>query len=604
MKCKNAYKELLIIIISLFTTIAIAINPSKDTKLLSFINGNSFVWIIVVFFIYQLVKEVLKVNNKRLIVCSIILGILFASFCVIGNSINNYMDLSGIIFSNTTVIKSIMKWLGYVVLISSTIIVLYDKINNIIEKYKSKESVNKEGSKILNYFTANKRSFFICWGLIFIAWIPYLLTYYPGIVTPDSADQIRQALGISTINAHHPLLHTIIIRLAMLIGNVIKGQNTGVLIYSIIQMLAMSAIFSFGIYYMAKKEIPICIRIVSLLFWAFYPVNAMYSITMWKNILSGGAILLFIICMTELATNHYGFLKSKFKCFALVFISLLIIYLLNNGIYIILLTAPFVVLTCKKNYKKTILLFITIFVINTIISTLLFSVLNIQKGSIREALSIPLQQFARVTKYRGNELTEEEKQIIYNFLPVENLGDLYNPTLSDPVKANFSNSYFEDNKLEFITTWIKLFFKYPLEYVESFLCNCYGYWYPEATNWVVSRVITEDEMLEIKSEPKINGKLVTSIDSLVDRRDIPVVSMMFSLGFLFWLVLTSLMYVIYRKNYNLILVYIPILILWLTCLASPVFCEFRYLYGMITSLPILLSIPTLIEVKNKEEKNG
>ena len=50
------------------------------------------------------------------------------------------------------------------------------------------------------------------------------------------------------------------------------------------------------------------------------------------------------------------------------------------------------------------------------------------------------------------------------------------------------------------------------------------------------------------------------------------------------------MYVIYNKKYKSIVIYIPIIILWLTTIASPVFGEFRYIYSMFTCLPILIGI--------------
>ena len=46
----------------------------------------------------------------------------------------------------------------------------------------------------------------------------------------------------------------------------------------------------------------------------------------------------------------------------------------------------------------------------------------------------------------------------------------------------------------------------------------------------------------------------------------------------------------------LILVFVPILSLWLTCLSSPVFGEFRYIYSLFTSIPILT---TSFLLKNK-----
>lgn len=49
-------------------------------------------------------------------------------------------------------------------------------------------------------------------------------------------------------------------------------------------------------------------------------------------------------------------------------------------------------------------------------------------------------------------------------------------------------------------------------------------------------------------------------------------------------------YNVYKKEYKKCLIYLPILFLWLTCLASPVFCEFRYIYSLFTCIPILIGI--------------
>ena len=57
---------------------------------------------------------------------------------------------------------------------------------------------------------------------------------------------------------------------------------------------------------------------------------------------------------------------------------------------------------------------------------------------------------------------------------VENLGDNYNPILSDDVKGELNTEYFDNNKMEFIKLWAKLLIKYPKDYVESFISNSYG----------------------------------------------------------------------------------------------------------------------------------
>ena len=108
--------------------------------------------------------------------------------------------------------------------------------------------------------------------------------------------------------------------------------------------------------------------------------------------------------------------------------------------------------------------------------------MNIENGNIGEALSIPLQQFARVMKY--NELTDQEEKEIMNYtnLSKEQIINGYTPTLSDPIKGYFNEEYFSNNKLEFIKLYLKLAIKYPKDTLLAFIFNNYGYYAPNRNN--------------------------------------------------------------------------------------------------------------------------
>lgn len=214
-------------------------------------------------------------------------------------------------------------------------------------------------------------------------------------------------------------------------------------------------------------------------------------------------------------------------------------------------------------------------------------------------LSIPLQQIARVKKYHKEELDNETIKQIDQFFKCDNIEEKYNPILSDPVKAELNTEYFDINKGEFIKLWIKLLREYFKDYVESFISNSYGYYYPEATHWVANRTMEPNNM-GISQKPLIEGKIVSKIDSLIEKRDIPIVSMFFSIGTAFWLLVIALGYKIIKKEYKHIISYLIIFILWLTIVASPVFCEYRYAYPMFTILPLFISL----NFTKKELKNG
>ena len=577
-------KGFVAILLSIFVSIAMNMNLDFNTEIGYSFSGNSILIVIYFLLTYWLIKKVFEIKNRRLKICTAILAVVFASFEIVGSSINTYLNLDEIIVNQIAIIKSLIRWIGY-------IIIIYAVLTNIFVKLEDK----KFSKGTCKWFTDNKRTFFIAWGVIFVAWIPYFLNYFPGVVTPDSMGQICQSLGINNLTNHHPVFHTFLIGIAMNIGKVIGNYNIGVAIFSLVQMLVTSAIYSFTIYYMAKRKVDIKFRVLTLIFYAFYPINALYSITMWKDIPFAACMLIFTIILTELSTNSENFMKSKLKNILLVFSMVLLILFRNNGIFVAILTIPFIFILIKGYYKK--LIVITCIVISFYIlwKGPIFSIVNVQPGSTREALSIPLQQFARITKNHSDTLTEDEKSRIYKYLPVENLGDLYYPKISDQVKNHFNDKEFANDKIGFVKLWVKLCLKYPRAAIESFLCNNYGYWYPEAIHWVVGREIYQsdqekEQALNLKDNPIVNLEGLENWDSLLDRRDLPLNSMLYSIGFAFWIVLTMLMYTIYKKKYKLILIYIPIIVLWLTCLASPVFGEFRYIYSMFTCLPILISI--------------
>ena len=149
--------------------------------------------------------------------------------------------------------------------------------------------------------------------------------------------------------------------------------------------------------------------------------------------------------------------------------------------------------------------------------------------------------------------------------------------------------YFNSHKKEFISLWFRLLKQYFKTYVESFILNSYGYYYPEAKHWVANRTMEVNNM-GIEQSPIIEGTFVTRIDSLIERREIPLSSMCFSIGMAVWLVITCCIYKVYDKDRKSIAMYIPIFILWLTIIASPVYCEYRYAYPIFTTLPIYLCL--------------
>lgn len=444
-------------------------------------------------------KKILK--DKRCNIISLIIAIILSLFQVLGNSIEKYMSLEGILKDGSTIISSIAIFCGYTIILFFIILLLY-KI--VLPK------ILRKADKDYQFFTANRRSFFVVAIFIFAMYIPYFLNEFPGIISTDSLAEILQAMGYRTLENHYPIAHIGLISIAMNIGKLIGNYNIGIAIYSIFQMILTACVFSYTIYFMAKYKVNKAIRIITLLMYAFYPPFAIYAVTMWKDVPFALFMTIYVTFLIEMAINS-EIIKSKSFNIKFVIIMIMVFLFRNNGIYVLLLSMPFVIGIHKKYRKKLIILYLIVFVTYAIFTGPIFKIFNIKKSDI------------------------------YDFRKTSDIVD----------RENTDSRAFD---------------------------------------------------MEYEKKPILKIGICDYLKLKTDEKGLNVENIWYSIGFIFWLFLISYGYVIYRKKYKLSVAYIPIIALWLTTLASPLAIEYRYLYSLFTSFPII-AIAT-IEFANEEERKS
>lgn len=588
--------KLFILIVSILSAISINIDLNVNLKFIDSIGENNELLLIILTFLYYFMyKNVVNIKEKRIIIISIIISFIISLFQIIGYNISNYFTLSVMFSSKGIIIKNIIKLLGYMTTLYGIFSIVFARLLNL--------KLNKEGKKVES-FSNNKKSFIFCFAIIIICYVPYFLYYYPGIFTTDSmAEMFSATFYMNNLTNHHPVFHIFIIHICLKIGTIFGSNTIGIAIYSIVQMIFTALVFSYVLNYLAKKNVNIYLRICCLVFFALYTPFAIYSVSMWKDVPFALFMLLYVVQLTEIVTNKEYF-KSLKNIVKFLIITIMVILFRNNGIYVVLITLPYAILLLKGIRKKLFMCTIIIVGFYIIYKGPVFKLLNIKDGPIREALSVPIQQIARTVKYKGNELSVDEKSDIDKYLPVEEIGDKYYELISDNVKDTFNNEEFKNNKIDFIKIWGKLLIKYPGEYIDAFLDNSFGYWYLEANNGVIPLWYDypQFETFSYEKHPLVNIKYIDNISNAINKRSIPIISDLWNIGFVFSMVIVCVGYVILKKKYKLLIVYVPIFALWLTTLASPVWCEYRYIYSIFTTLPIttILTI-SLANINNNEE---
>ena len=221
----------------------------------------------------------------------------------------------------------------------------------------------------------------------------------------------------------------------------------------------------------------------------------------------------------------------------------------------------------------------------------IFNYFDIKKSSSSEYIAIPLQQVGRMT-YKYVNFTDEEVEAINELIPIDAMANLYNPMNVDFIKFNplYNVEVFDNNKLKYLKLWFNLVLEHPSIAIESYLNSTLGYWYSGVEFWATGDTVDKNNM-GIYSSSKA-GKYVEKYVRRIKKYDVPIISMQWSIGLCFILIVFSSFLVIIMNKKSFLLYYIPVFGVWLTMMvASPVFAEFRYVYCAYTCLPLLLLIP-------------
>ncbi|MDD3241955.1 MAG: DUF6020 family protein, partial [Bacilli bacterium] len=340
---------------------------------------------------------------KRKDIIITILSLLFSLFTIIGLSYlrQNNWDL---VFGNFT------NFCISIIQITACFIVynfLLSKLFIYLDRDNSKKELLKD-SKI--YKLIEKRPILYSFIFIVICWLPYIISFYPAILSPDPSFQIKQFFGIVTkyadysilldpnvlITNHHPVVHTLLLGGMCKLGLMFGSINIGLFMYSIIQILVLSITLSYTIKFMVSKKTKPIIILTSLLIYALVPVFPFYAMSAVKDVIFGSLIILYIISIYKLL-NKKELLKIK-DYIKLIILIILMCLFRNNGIHIFILSFP-ILIFINKNIRKSLII---IFLISTCLyfsySKVALPYFKVTPGSVRETLSIPFQQTARYVK--------------------------------------------------------------------------------------------------------------------------------------------------------------------------------------------------------------
>lgn len=529
---------------------------------------------------------------------TLILSSLFSLFLIIGASFKLYNSFELI---KNKILLSILTFM----ILTFIFYKIISKLYNLFDNYTPKKDI-----KIFKHF--QDRPFLTSFIFINMCWLIYVIAFYPCILSPDPSHQILQYLGIDNkysyysvlidenmiITNHHPVVHTLLLGTCAKIGIIVGNINIGLFLYSIIQITILSLTLSYTIAYMKRLNISAKYRLICLLIYSIVPVFPLYALSPVKDVIFGSLIILYLITLSNLII-----FKEKItllKGIKILILLILITLFRNNGIHIIILSLPLLFFI----NKKIIFIFISILIFYTSYQNIILPHFKVTNTSIRETLSIPFQQTARLVKYHEEKMTQEEKTAIDKVLNYKTLKDRYNPKKADPVKNEFNKYSTKEDLQKYFKAWLSGLKKSPGTYISATINNTYGYFYPLDKNWYI--YYKYNETLK-------NNNLDYHYNNLNNLRNIltkygkifpyiPVLGLLVNIGFETWILLLMTFYLITRKKHKELIIYTPALIVLLVCIASPVNTYFRYALPNIFAMPLMIGI--FLNIIKKEGINN
>ena len=562
------------------------------------IDRNVFFLIVIFILIYVFFKTNKYSKNIYTTILSTITNILLV--------LGKYLAFieSGVGY-RTIAIRSILCLIGGFILFKE----LYNYIFALIDKKK----INSKQSKIKPIYI-----FVISFIIILLAWVIVLIAEYPTPMMQDTLNQFMQIFGDAKYHNDHPFIHTMYIKaLYDLASLFFKSQNNRLFFMASFQTILNASFYSFVSYYIYKKTNSILASFLTTLFYAFVSYNSVSNITISKDTSFTLASNLLLISTIFLVG------KRNVKSIILfIFSSLLFCLVRKNGLYAYLfafiVTALVFVITKRNKHLLlyvAISLLLAIFTKNTIIPNVI-SNMNKNNNHINEQSSfneknrqanysiyipaeIPMQQIANVVCH-NRQLTEEEKKIIEFRCPIDVIKSEYDKYIIDPIAkaVREHTDYYstEYSGTDYLKLWISLLFKYPQDFIESYVYLTRHYFYPNRIVNTNNYYVTNNDY-GFNKAPLISNDFTNNVETNLDsQRNIPILNILYSPGTMMFIVFMLFLYYLYKKKYSLSIILSFFIGIWMTLmLVTPCSDSFRYIYPVVGAIPLIICLPLLKE---------
>lgn len=468
--------------------------------------------------------------------------------------------------------------------------------------------IRAEEGRLLSFY---RRHSFLCpFLLLLLSCVLPLALAYPGRMCADSWCQagmyfqvVRPDYGLYEFTSHHPPAHTVFFSSIIALGRKLGSANLGLFAVVVLQAVIHSAVFAYALHTVNRLNTPPWyIHALSLLAAMFSPFYVMaYPMVIKDNVYSW-AIVLFVVEVIYMLYLGRDYWRSR-RHIALLTLGILGVMLMrNNGKYVIYpMVLVLLVIFFVRYWKTGVLRRVTLCLLlpvlaANLIQTALMHHYDIEKGSIREALSMPIQQTARYVLERGNEVTAEEEAAIRAVLDYDNLAQDYFPMESDPVKDAFNPEATTEDVLNYLKVWLRMGLKHPMVYLKATVNQNYPLVFPfKECNSLAGDTLNPHHLFAAETIGIRDVELAPRLNNIWDEWNLdlfylPFTGLVCSIPVCVLLLMFLCCYALSRRRWQFLIPALPLLLsVGIILLAPGIAGTPRYAYPIVYALPMVLA---------------
>ena len=571
------------------------------------IDAEVVVWLIGVFLQYNAVNALRRSRSlgKGALLALGLFSAIFTLSLVLGDHIVVSDRYSGLVDENYITPYSLMDLVGFVAILPGVFVMLAAPVSYM--KSRSGRMVSADECSDIRLLPLGAKWVIGLSGLIFILWLPYLCVYWPGFILGDSFSSINQALGSWNLSNHHPVAYTFYLWLCLKAAALLGFGNTiGIGLSTIAQMITMAFCLGYlSRWVVVRGSLHPILGIGLALTLGFCQYFASFSIALWKDPLFSCACLILSLCLADFAWSRGRVvLESKAWLALFAFSSLVMVFLRNNGVFILVVVGIcFVFLSAlsknKKGFSRCCKIALSsigaVVLLFAVVTGPVYSLVGVQPSEESEAVGIPLNQMARVAALNG-EMTESDKKYLDSIIPLEEYANRYRPCCTDMLKWSdgFSDEALKNNMF---VHWVSMLVRNPNVYFQAWELQTFGFWAVNTEDqagwsWNISGGVPQNTSIDgVAALGNLNIYPSTLALSEKAAGMFPMNSWSLPISWLFWLLSYLFLAMLLTRNRLWILGIVPSLVLMVTLfVASPTCYWPRYGALLQLALPYYLLV--------------